>query len=311
MPSNATPTVLCIGGSNIDRKLRLLGSLQLGTSNPARSPPETPGGVARNVAENLARLGFSTRLVTAVGDDAAGQALLAQAAQLGLSTQGSLIASAAASDSYSAVLDQAGEMLLALSAMPLVDRLTPAQLVTATLDQATLTVIDLNLPADSVATLIEAARAHNSALLIVAVSAPKLARLPQDLRGLQCLILNQSELRAAAPAQNTDAALLGLHARGVRQILVTSGPDGVICSELGRAPQHLLPPAVAQIADVTGAGDAFAAGVCAGLLHPPPDLMQAARLGLQLAALTLQTEATVHPGINPAWLAAHLETPRS
>ena len=154
MPSNATPTVLCIGGSNIDRKLRLLGSLHFGTSNPAQSPPETPGGVARNVAENLARLGFSTRLVTAVGDDAAGQALLAQAAQLGLSTQGSLIASAAASDSYSAVLDQAGEMLLALSAMPLVDRLTPAQLVTATLGQATLTVIDLNLPADSVATLI-------------------------------------------------------------------------------------------------------------------------------------------------------------
>ena len=308
MPSNATPTVLCIGGSNIDRKLRLLGSLRLGTSNPARSPPETPGGVARNVAENLARLGFSARLVTAVGDDAGGQALLAQAAQLGLSTQGSLIASAAASDSYSAVLDHAGEMLLALAAMPLVDRLTPAQLVTATLGQATLTVIDLNLPADSVAFLIGAALAHNSMLVIVAVSAPKLARLPQDLRGLQCLILNQSELLAAAPAQDNDAALLDLHARGVRQILVTSGPDGVICSEPGRAPQHLLPPPVTQITDVTGAGDAFAAGVCAGLLHPPTDLMQAARLGLRLAALTLQTEATVHPDISPAWLAAQLES---
>ena len=308
MSSTAIPTVLCIGGSNIDRKLRLLGSLQLGTSNPAHSQLETPGGVARNVAENLARLGLNTRLITAVGDDASGQALLAQAAQLGLSTQGSLIASAAASDSYSAVLDHAGEMLLALAAMPLVDRLTPAQLVMAPLGQPTLTVIDLNLPADSVAMLIETARHQNNALLIVAVSEPKLARLPQDLRGVQCLILNQGELRAAAPGQATEAALLGLHARGVRQLLVTLAAEGVICSEAGQTPQHLLSPPVTQIADVTGAGDAFAAGACAGLLSSPHDLAQAARLGLQLAALTLQTVATVHPRISPQWLVDHLET---
>lgn len=47
--------IVCIGAANLDRKLRTLAPLQLGTSNPA-SAEEVFGGVARNIAENLTRL---------------------------------------------------------------------------------------------------------------------------------------------------------------------------------------------------------------------------------------------------------------
>lgn len=301
--------LLCIGGANIDRKLRTLAALQMGTSNPA-AQRETPGGVARNVAENLARLGLPTQLITAVGDDAAGRALLEHAASAGLSTQGSLLAGDANTGSYTAVLDEAGQMLLALAAMPLADRLTPEFLrrSSAQRAQARLTVLDLNLPADSVALLLQEARERGHALLAVAVSEPKMDRLPADLRGLQCLILNRGELQALAPAAHGDAeaALAQLHARGLRQIVLTQGAAGVICSQAGLPAEALSAPAV-PVLDVTGAGDAFAAGVCAGLYQSPQDLAQACRLGLQLAALTLQTEATVHPELSPGWLSAQLE----
>ena len=69
--------IVCIGGANIDRKLRSEQVLQMGTSNPA-TLSETPGGVARNVAENLARLGASVQLLTAVGDYAVGHILFMQ-----------------------------------------------------------------------------------------------------------------------------------------------------------------------------------------------------------------------------------------
>lgn len=62
--------VVCIGGLNIDRKLRLLAEALPASSNPCEAH-ETPGGVVRNVAENLARLGLPVALVAAVGDDAA------------------------------------------------------------------------------------------------------------------------------------------------------------------------------------------------------------------------------------------------
>jgi len=299
--------VLCIGGANVDRKLRAAGPLQMGSSNPA-TQTETPGGVARNVAENLARLGLPTHLITAVGDDSAGRALLAHAAEAGLSTQGSLLATDESTGSYTAVLDATGQMLLALAAMPLAARLDPEFLrrSSAQRAQARLTVLDLNLPADSVALLLQEARERSTALLAVAVSEPKMDRLPQDLRGLQCLILNEGELKALIGRLSVDKALKALHERGLRQVVLTRGAAGVVCSQAGEAPRHLTPLPV-TVVDVTGAGDAFAAGVCAGLCHHPQDLELACRWGLQLAALTLQTEATVHPELSPAWLAEQQE----
>ena len=298
--------LVCIGGANIDRKLRTLATLQMGTSNPSVQF-EAFGGVARNVAENLARLGLPTQLISAVGDDAAGSALLAQAASIGVSTQHTWVAPGAATGSYTAVLDDRGQMLLALAAMPLTDQLTPQFLKqsSAQRTRARLTVLDLNLPAISVAALLEEARDRGHALVVVAVSEPKMNRLPQDLRGLQCLILNRGELQALLPEARDDAqAFAALHGRGVRQIVLTQGSDGVICSQAGEPVRH-LPAAAVDVVDVTGAGDAFAAGVCAGLYQSPQDLAAACRIGLRLAALTLQTTATVHPELSPAWLSAH------
>ncbi|MGA9225988.1 MAG: winged helix-turn-helix transcriptional regulator, partial [Mesobacillus sp.] len=48
--------VLCVGGANIDRKIWSKSQLELGTSNPAESS-KSCGGVARNIGENLGRLG--------------------------------------------------------------------------------------------------------------------------------------------------------------------------------------------------------------------------------------------------------------
>jgi pseudouridine kinase len=57
-----------------------------------------------------------------------------------------------------------------------------------------------------------------------------------------------------------------------------------------------------HVVDVTGAGDALSAGVCAALLRDCDDFDAAARLGLDLAALTLQTEDSVHPDLTPRFL---------
>jgi pseudouridine kinase len=165
-------------------------------------------------------------------------------------------------------------------------------------------MLDLNLPANTVAALLDEARRRGRVLVAVAVSEPKMDRLPPDLRGLQCLILNRGELRAILPDAKSDAeAFAALHHRGVRQVVLTQGSAGIVCGELGMPVRHLPAPAV-EVVDVTGAGDAFAAGVCAELSRFPHDLDAACRTGLRLATLTLQTTATVHPDLGPAWLNA-------
>lgn len=299
MPASAAP-IVCIGGLNIDRKLRLLAHALQGSSNPCEAH-ETPGGVVRNVAENLARLGLPVALVAAVGDDAGGRLLLDQAAQVGIDTRAVIRLRRHASDSYTAVLAPDGSLALGLASMPLVERLNPWALAAsaALRSSAALVVADGNLPTDAWPLLLAEARASGIPLVGVAVSEAKMERLPERLDGLHLLVMNAGEL--ATVAADPQAAFDALHARGVGCVLVSRGADGLLLSTPGVAPRHWPAPAV-QVVDVTGAGDALSAGVCAALLHDPDDVDAAARLGLDLAALTLQTEDSVHPDLTPRFL---------
>lgn len=303
--------VLCIGAANLDRKLRTLAALQMGTSNPA-SAQETFGGVARNIAENLARLGLPVALLTVLGDDAAGHALQLHAEAAGIDMRGSLHLNGTSSGTYTAVLDAHGEMLLALADMQLYEQLTPQWLASRQpqLAGAALIVADLNLPHDTVTSLIEQARAEHAApLIIVGVSQPKMNRLPLDLHGVRLLILNRGELetRAGRPLPTTadvDDACRAVQAQGARQIIVTCGGAGVYYSAdptMEGAVEH-LPAHEVDTVDVTGAGDAFSAALCWSLQRDPANLRLACRRGLALAALTLQAASTVSPLISSATL---------
>ncbi|MCE4557519.1 PfkB family carbohydrate kinase [Roseateles cellulosilyticus] len=296
----AAAPIVCIGGLNIDRKLRLLADALPESSNPCEAH-ETPGGVARNIAENLARLGLPVALIAAVGDDAGGRLLMEQATRVGIDTGAVLRLPRHVSDSYTAVLGPDGELQLGLAAMPLVERLNPwaLQASKALRARAALVVADGNLPTDAWPLLLSEAMEQGTVLVGVAVSEAKMERLPDDLRGLTLLLLNAGEL--ATVADEPDMALARLHARGVGCVLVSHGSDGLMLSQPGTEPRHWAAPAVAVV-DVTGAGDALAAGVCAALLRDRHDLDAAARVGLALAALTLQTTDSVHPDLAPDFL---------
>lgn len=299
MTASAAP-IVCIGGFNIDRKLRLLARALPGSSNPCESH-ETPGGVVRNVAENLARLGLPVALVAAVGDDAGGRMLLEQAASVGIDTRAVIRLRRQVSDSYTAVLAPDGSLELGFAAMPLVERLNPWALEASKALRATaaLVVADGNLPTDAWPLLLGEARASGIPLVGVAVSEAKMERLPDRLDGLHLLVMNAGEL--ATVAADANAAFEALHARGVSCVLVSKGAEGLLLSTPGRAPRHWPAPQV-RVVDVTGAGDALSAGICASLLRLPDDFDAAACLGLDLAALTLQTADSVHPELTPDFL---------
>ena len=301
--------VVCVGAANLDRKLRSTDAIALRTSNPA-SQSESFGGVARNIAENLARLGTTVALLTAIGADSSGAALLDHADSLGIDVRGALRLDGCCSGTYTAVLDRDGEMVVALADMALYDRMEPAYIDArqAQLAGAALVVADLNLPQDTVAALAQQARRNATPLVLVAVSEPKMARLPADLSGVRLLILNAGELaaRVGRPLPDDDAiaaAMRDVRAQGAQDLIVTRGARGVLVTA-GDAIVDLPAPPV-DVVDVTGAGDAFAAAVCWSLVQDDGagDLVLACRRGLHLSALTLGVPETVHPGLGPDSLA--------
>jgi pseudouridine kinase len=202
------------------------------------------------------------------------------------------------------VLDQQGEMALALADMALYDALTPDFLATRQAQRtgAALVVADLNLPQASVAALIDDAARSGVPLVLVGVSQAKMARLPPALAGVRLLILNEGELatrtgRSLTTATDFAAACAEVQAQGARDIVVTRGAQGVFYTLEGGL-HHLAAPAV-DVVDVTGAGDAFAAAVCWSLQAGGDGLALACRRGLQLAALTLGSQQTVCPQLAP------------
>ncbi|WP_440964183.1 carbohydrate kinase [Massilia sp. GER05] len=304
--------VVCVGAANLDRKLRSTAPIALRTSNPA-SQSESFGGVARNIAENLARLGTTVALLTAIGADSSGAALLDHADSIGIDVRGALRLDGCCSGTYTAVLDRDGEMVVALADMALYDRMEPAFVDArqAQLAGAALVVADLNLPRDTVAALAHQARRNATPLVLVAVSEPKMARLPDDLSGVRLLILNAGELAARVGRPLVDdaalaAAIRAVQAQGAQDLIVTRGARGVLVTA-GDGIVDLAAPPV-DVVDVTGAGDAFAAAICWSLVQDrgdngADDLVLACRRGLHLSALTLGVPETVHPGLGPDSLA--------
>jgi pseudouridine kinase len=232
--------VVCLGGANVDRKLRAAAPVRPGSSNPATAR-ETFGGVARNVAENLARCGIPVQLLTAVGQDAAGRALLDAAAQAGIDVHAVQPIDGALTGSYTAVLDSDGSLYVALAHMDLCEQLTPDWLVqhADVCRGAALVVADLNLP---VATL-------------------------AALHGVRLLVLNRGELAAWAGTDVLADGVARLRAAGVRDVVVTLGEAGLCHTSVAGALVFLAAPVVPAeaVVDVTGAGDALAAGLCHGL----------------------------------------------
>ncbi len=298
--------VVCIGGATVDRKYRARRPLIPGTSNPVDGG-RAFGGVARNVAENLARLGVETSLVSMLGEDEAGEAVIRHLNDLGVDGTRLARTRERPTAEYVAVLEADGALALGLADMAILDLLTPEHVERAWshLAAADWVFADCNLSPDVLSHLISRRRAARFRLAVDAVSTPKVARLPQDLSGVDLLFLNLDEARAllgdrAAGCEDAARALL---ARGAAAIVLTQGVDGVLLATAdGRA---LIPAAPARSIDVTGAGDALISGTLARLVAGSA-LAEALKAGVLVAALTTESEFSVHPDLSPQLLEAAL-----
>lgn len=301
---NAAPLVLCVGAAAVDRKYRALAPLRRDTSNPVASD-RAAGGVARNVAETLARLGVRTGLVSLVGEDANGRWLRDTLRAVGVDTAGVQVVAGLATAEYVALLEPDGGLAYGLADMGIFDAITPA-VVEAALEGACAAWIfaDCNLPPEALARLVREGPAR-ARLAVDAVSVAKAMRLPRDLAGLDLLFLNEAEAEALlGAALPPDEAALRLRERGAASVVLTRGAGGLVAA----GPEGIVPVSAppGPVVDVTGAGDALIAATLHRLLAGD-GLAAAARWGAAAASLTIACKASVRPDLSPSLLARAME----
>ncbi|GAB7003672.1 PfkB family carbohydrate kinase [Nocardioides sp. AN3] len=288
-------SVVVVGGANIDLKARSRAPVVPGTSNPGRATL-SPGGVGRNIADNLARLGTATTLVTAVGADLLGDDLLGSTATAGVDIS-CVRRTQLPTGTYTAVLDEGGELVVAVADMAAVESLSPGDVdaVADRIAEAELLILDGNLMPATLSAGVDIADRAGVRVVVDPVSVPKAQRLADAVRRpLFLLTPNADELRALTGLADDTAAIAELRRRGAQLVWLRRGPAGSVLS----TPDGpvVLASTADEVVDVTGAGDAMLAAFCHFLLAGAAPA-EAARLGHSAAALTVASASTVRPDL--------------
>ena len=246
-----------VGGINMDTLARISGDTVPASSNPGGTVT-AHGGVGRNIAENLARLGSPVRLIGVVGDDDAGTVLLEHLTTLDVDLRGVRRTDACATGTYTAVLDREGALVIGVADMAATDSLGPDLIDDdAAMRDASWLVLDGNLPAATIAHCLALADADDVPVVLDPVGVAKAARLG-PLPGLHTFTPNRDELTAWAGTDDVDEARERAHAQGIDVVWLREGAEGsTLHTGDGATTRLRLPPA--PVVDVTGAGDAMLA----------------------------------------------------
>ena len=273
--------------------------MQPGTSNPG-SIRISVGGVARNVAENLARLGERPILLSAVGADRSGHRVRAQAAEAGVDVSYLIESPDHNTGAYLAVFDHTGELAISIDDMSILSVISPAVIYNRRrlIRDAAMVVMDANLSPAAIDSLMRRAEKYAVPVSADPTSTSLAERITPYLPDLFMVTpdLPEAEVLCGRSLRNSrdqgTSAAKQLVAMGVDVAIVTLAELGV-CYATHDGSGH-IPAVKTQVVNRTGAGDALTAGVVFGLLNDFP-VDEAVRLGASAAALTLQYYESVCP----------------
>jgi pseudouridine kinase len=291
--------VLVVGAAGLDVKI----TPRTGALEPERSNPATIdwgwGGVARNMAENLTLLGAEVYLITAVGDDWWGHALLRHLRELGINTDGCIVSQDQPTASYAALYTQDKRLSMAFDDMIVTREITAGHLnhLRSLVREADIVCLDANLSPRAMKTLFRLTADYDVPVCADPTTAVLAPRLQPYLSRITAITPDLAEVEALLGEKLVGEEALSQGARrlvqaGVDLAIVTLGAAGLYYAtseESGRIPAFPV-----EVVDPTGAGDALTAAVAYGLLEQI-SLEEAVRLGMAAAAQTVGCRDAVCP----------------
>ncbi len=300
------PYAVVVGGANMDIAGRPAGPLVARDSNPG-TVSVSAGGAGRNIAHNMALLGADVRLVTAFGEDARAEELAGACRAAGVNVNDSVVVPGAATSTYLFIMDEKGDMELAVSDMSIHDRLLPPLLERKLdlIERAAVCVVDTNLPAETLAWL---AKNVHTPLFCDPVSTAKASKLEGLLGSLHTIKPNRLEAEKLAHVEISDEASLDraverLLDAGLDQVFISLDTRGLLCANRER--REVLPCFEGRVVNATGAGDAMMAAIAWAFMNEE-DLLGQGRAGLAAASLCVEAADTINANLTAGALRERL-----
>ena len=291
--------VACAGGANMDIQGFSNAPVNMRDSNPGLIRL-CAGGVGRNIAENLARMGVYVRMVSAVGKDPFGEIILKSCMDAGIDVTNIEIIPDARSSAYLVLTDSDGDMLAAVSDMHILKKMDSGFILRhkQVFDEANAIVLDPNLSPECLDLLTSVWQ--TKPIFADPISTTYAGTLKQFLPRLYMVKCNRQEAEILADMEIRDEKDVETAAGrmldcGTDRAVITLGSDGVFYQDQTglRLRKHHKP---LEPVSATGAGDSFTAAMVYSWLEgmSPEESLE---LAMKAAEITIMDVLTVTPKI--------------
>ena len=257
----------------------------------------SPGGVGRNIAENLMRLDLRVNLISIFGDDALSSYIIDSCKDLSLHIEDSLFLKDSATATFLAIMDENNDLALGLSAMDIYDNLKTDFIVSkiTQINKSDYVVLETNMPENILQYVVK--HAPNPKYVLDTVSGKKALKSKKILPHLYILKTNLLEANMLSDLcvkneEDYPKLIQYFLDKGVENVFITLGSQGVIYGNAkGIDRQETIPT---KIRNTIGAGDSFVSGIVyADSLDL--NIHKAANIGMQCAHINVQYNAAVSP----------------
>ena len=296
--SELAPHILVIGGANRDITARANQEMIPLAESHIGQVSQTAGGVGRNIAEALARLGQKVTLLSAFGDDDFAHQMMAHLTALDIDISPSLRVDGQNSDCYLTIHDKDGEQVTAINQMALSDRITPSVIAEQAemIASADFVICDCNLSEDSLSEI--ASMRRKGQLVLDGVSSAKIGRASDILLEVDILKCSRAEALSLVGGDDStrDEAVVEMMADiGAAHIVLSQGASGFCIYRDDEA--HQFEAIQTAPETISGAGDCLLAGYIYGLATGR-SVKEAGMIARQCAYLSCQSVSAVSDHIS-------------
>ncbi len=292
--------VTVIGGANMDLQGFPKENLILNDSNPGKVEISL-GGVGRNIAENLVKLGVETKLISALGEDLYGEKILKESKLSGIDMDHSFILKDYPTSIYLSILDESRDMKVAIAHMDIFEKLTVDFIreKSHVIKNSNAVILDTNIPKE----VIEYILFHFKGMdfFLDTVSTKKSEKIKDFIGLFHTIKPNKYEAESLSgisihTKEDLKKAAHYFLNKGVKRVFISLGKDGVFCSDENSF--KLIPNPEIKVVNATGAGDAFIAGLVYSYMQGL-DLESSGKFAMAASILALSHQNTINPNMSP------------
>lgn len=277
-------------------------------SNPGRVKVSF-GGVCRNIAENMARIGLNTKFISILGNDEKGNSILEHAKGMNFDMSDSLVLDGESTPTYMAILNEEGEMVSGVVDMKITEKFTEKFIDSKAhiIKNAEYMFLDTDNPA--IVEYIVTKYQGCTKFVLDPVSAAKAKHIKHLVKYFHTIKPNRYEaevlcgfkIRTEDDVKKAGRYFIDL---GIKNVFISLDSDGIYYNdgqEEGRIKANNV-----EVINVTGAGDSFVAGIAHGYMNNL-SLKETVKYAVAMSTITIAHEETIHPQMDHEFVEKYIK----